>query len=528
MPKSRNQITKNIIITTSGMDGACSAAALILDNPEREIITSSITRLGNSLRDIAITKPDPSIIHICGTGIDSIEEILNISEELKNLGHKIIWHCGRNYLNKFQKVLQDICELNFRDCSSNTEAILKYLKKENGAKEKLLRELAREFIANNPEKIAAKNLFWHKFINNAASKFFRFGDQSAYPKAIRKLAGIEGLADKDKQEVEQLSISDNKKLPTGQSRQMKALRRNISHIAPHDEPVLILGPSGAGKELAARSVHEGSPRAAQPFIAINCATFAKDSDMAHDRLFGHIKGAFTGATGNSEGAFQIADRGTLFLDEVAELPLDTQTSLLRVLEEGIISPLGSMEKKKIDVRIIAATNQDIPQMIRNGKFRLDLFYRLNVLCLNIPPLKERKEDLRSIVANVSHTLRQDGYKLEISEEGWTAIYNYDWPGNIRQFINTLKRSVYMDIPIEDIVEQEKSLNLHDIEVRTAPETSITSHLNISYPSISEEILPEEVFRKKYMQKAYELMGRNLSETAKTLKITRNTLKKWLE
>ncbi|MHC4872817.1 MAG: sigma 54-interacting transcriptional regulator [Planctomycetota bacterium] len=515
-----------IIITTSGMDGACSAALLLINNPESRLYTTSVTRLESTFQEILFAGKEIESIHLCGVGIDdNAVKVGELLAKIKELGIKIIWYCGRGYLNKYKDLLAEFCDPKFKKCVTNTEAVSKTIADIDEDTAFRLCELAEEYIKNDEAEMQRENIFWHKLVSNASAKFFRFGDEEAYPSAIKKLAGLLPVTEEDRDEVEIVNLSDNVKLPTGSSPQMKELRKNISKAAPHNEPVLILGPSGAGKELIAHSVHDGSKRAGHPFIPINCATLASSSELAHDRLFGHVKGAFTGAEKSREGAFEVADKGTLFLDEVAELPLEVQTSLLRVLEEGIISPMGSMDTIKVDVRIIAATNQDIPAMIERGDFRLDLFYRLNILSLTVPPLKDRPEDMKSIVANVRHTLRRTGHDIEISKKGWDAIYSYEWPGNIRQFINILKRSAIMEMPVEDVLKQEFLLNLSSEQ--PASKVDLPEDIKIFCPAGPADIVPEEMVRKAYVKRAYELMGRNLSETAKVLQMSRNTLKKWL-
>ncbi len=524
---------QDVIITTLGMDGACSAALMLLKKTTSELSITTTNRFAKTLRDILDSEKKPKNIYIMGVGVEeNILEIEELLSEIKKNNTEIIWFCGRGYLNRYKEILKKYSILKFKRFESNTEAVLDYLKQDKidiGISEHLC-SLALEFLIGNNDKIDTDNLLWHKLVNNATSEFFRFGNDELYPIAIKKLAGILKITSEEKEKLANINLSESSKLPIGNSPQMKAIRKKISKIAIHDEPVLILGPSGAGKELLARSVHEGSNRASRPFIPINCATLSQSADMAYDRLFGHIEGAYTGAKGANEGAFEVANTGTLFLDEVAELPIEVQTSLLRVLEDGFITRLGTMETIKVNVRIIAATNQDIPILIKNKKFRLDLFFRLNVLSLTVPPLKERIEDIKSIITNIRHGLRKKGYKLEINGAGWNEINNYDWPGNIRQLQNVLIRAAYLEEPIEHIIQEEIKLGF-SIEDTNKPQTSeinVPENIKIFFPTTISEIHSEKEIRKAYAKRVHQLMNGNSSKTAKILKVSRNTLQKRLK
>jgi len=214
-------------------------------------------------------------------------------------------------------------------------------------------------------------------------------------------------------------------------------------VAPTDLSVLILGESGVGKEVFSKIIHSLSPRKHNQFIAINCG--AIPAGTINSELFGHEKGAFTGATDKYLGKFQEADGGTIFLDEIGELPLDMQVKLLRVLQEGEVDPVGSKRPVKINVRILSATNRDLYEMIQTGDFREDLFYRLNVFQLTLPPLRERKEDLRYLAYHFLEKIASEEEKeiTGMTEEAEEAIMNYQWPGNIRQLENIIFRAVVL-------------------------------------------------------------------------------------
>lgn len=225
----------------------------------------------------------------------------------------------------------------------------------------------------------------------------------------------------------------------GESREIQEVQQLISRAAPTDRPVLILGESGTGKELVARAIHRQSDRSEQPLVTVNCA--ALQESLLESELFGHEKGAFTGAVAAKPGLFEVADNGTLFVDEFGELAPPLQAKLLRVLEDGSFRRVGSTRECKVDVRIIAATNKDLAEEVRAGRFREDLYYRINVLALRLPPLRERRDDIGRLV---DHFLRStfDG-RLQMADDAQAAMCSYDWPGNIRELRNVLERAAIL-------------------------------------------------------------------------------------
>ncbi|HEY1469403.1 MAG TPA: sigma-54 dependent transcriptional regulator, partial [Candidatus Acidoferrum sp.] len=227
----------------------------------------------------------------------------------------------------------------------------------------------------------------------------------------------------------------------GQSPKMRAIFDLIQTIAPQSSRVLITGESGTGKELVARAIHENSPRSATPFITINCGAFPET--LLESELFGYVKGAFTGANDNRRGLFQAAHAGTLFLDEIGNMNLAMQVKLYRVLQEGKVRPLGSTEEIDVDVRVIAATNRDLEKAIASGDFREDLFYRLSVIPLHLPSLRERREDIPLLARHFLESFRKSMDKpIEaISPQAMSRLETYDWPGNVRELENTIERAV---------------------------------------------------------------------------------------
>jgi Nif-specific regulatory protein len=242
----------------------------------------------------------------------------------------------------------------------------------------------------------------------------------------------------------------------GNSEAMNEVQRFLSRVAKTDSTVLIGGESGTGKELVARAIHRMSVRAQMPFIAVNCA--AMTETLVESELFGHEKGAFTGAVTQAKGKFESAAGGTIFLDEVGELPLTTQSKLLRVLQERELNRVGNSRTIKVDVRVLAATNRDLETDIHDGRFRRDLYYRLNVVAITLPPLRQRRDDIIPLAeyfvakSNTRCNRRVRG----ISPDAAACLVHYDWPGNIRELENTIERAVVLGasdtILLEDLPE----------------------------------------------------------------------------
>ncbi len=224
----------------------------------------------------------------------------------------------------------------------------------------------------------------------------------------------------------------------GGSPAMKALFRMLDRIKNSDATVLVLGENGTGKELVAKAIHAQSRRAREAFVATNCSAF--NDNLLESELFGHRRGAFTGAVADKPGLFQVADGGTFFMDEVGDMSPALQVKLLRVLQEGVFMPVGGTDTKKVDVRIVAATNRELAEMVKVGAFREDLYYRLHVVSLKVPPLRERKEDIPRLVAHFLARLgARDGRKKILTQRAMTSLAGHDWPGNVRELENEMER-----------------------------------------------------------------------------------------
>jgi DNA-binding NtrC family response regulator len=244
----------------------------------------------------------------------------------------------------------------------------------------------------------------------------------------------------------------------GESREMQKVYRRIVQVASTDSTVLISGESGTGKELAARAIHKNSPRRDKPFVAVDCTALAEN--LLESELFGHVKGSFTGAMQTKMGLLMVADGGTLFLDEISNISLSTQAKLLRVLQERQVTPIGGTQPVSFNIHLVAATNKNLKTMITEGKFREDLFFRLNIIPLELPPLRERKGDIPILIRHfIAKFIDEIGKDLRgISPEAMEFLENYSYPGNVRELVNTIERAVVL---AEGDVIQKENLELGD-------------------------------------------------------------------
>ena len=303
----------------------------------------------------------------------------------------------------------------------------------------------------------------------------------------------------------------------GQSPKMKAIFDLIQTVAPQNSRVLITGESGTGKELVARAIHENSSRSSAPFITINCGAFPET--LLESELFGYMKGAFTGANENRRGLFQAAHGGTLFMDEMGNMNLAMQVKLYRVLQEGKVRPLGSTDEIDVDVRVIAATNKDLEKAIAAGEFREDLYYRLSVIPLHVPALRDRREDIPLLARHFLERFRKTMEKNveAVSAEAMSLLESYDWPGNVRELENTIERAVALengrDITVGVLPDRIKSGTFVGIGTLAAGES-----LQIPDEGVDFERVVAET-EKRYLQAALEKSGGVRTQAAEALKIS---------
>ena len=292
----------------------------------------------------------------------------------------------------------------------------------------------------------------------------------------------------------------------GNSTALESVLEQVEQVAPTDSTVLVQGETGTGKELIARAVHNLSARCGRPFIKLNCA--AIPFDLLESELFGHERGAFTGAIAQKIGRFELADKGTLFLDEVGDIPPGLQPKLLRVLQEQEFERLGSTRTHQVDVRLVAATNRNLVDMVKRNEFRSDLYYRLNVFPVSLPPLRERREDIPALVTHFVEILgRRMGKQIEnIPPDTMSALTSYEWPGNIRELQNFIERSV--------IVSAGPVLRPPLAELKRCPEV-------LSMGAITLEEAERDHIRKTLEQTRWVVAGPN--GAAARLGIKRSTL-----
>jgi two-component system response regulator HydG len=298
----------------------------------------------------------------------------------------------------------------------------------------------------------------------------------------------------------------------GRSASMRGLYELVEHVAHSSAPVLLRGESGSGKELVARALHSEGPRAAQPFVAVNCT--ALPHALLESELFGHVKGAFTGATTPRRGLFVEADQGTLFLDEIGDMPAELQAKLLRVLEDGEVRAVGADASRTVDVRIIAATHQELEARVREGRFRADLFYRLNVVTLRIPSLRERREDIPLLVEHFIARARGRNPRSKVtglSPEVVAALGAMPWPGNVRELENLVERLVVL-VPRETV--ELADLRLH------APVASNEAH---PLAAAQQELWPLRQLEGEYISWVVAHCGGNKTRAAEILGIDVSTI-----
>jgi transcriptional regulator with PAS, ATPase and Fis domain len=297
----------------------------------------------------------------------------------------------------------------------------------------------------------------------------------------------------------------------GRSEAMREIFATITRVAPTRATVLMCGESGVGKDMIARAIHHHSPRADRPFVKINCT--ALPENLMESELFGYEKGAFTGANTSKLGKFEQADTGTVFLDEIGDVPGSIQVKLLRILQEREFERLGSNKTRHIDVRVLAATNVDLRAALEQGTFREDLYYRLNVLPINIPPLRDRKEDIPFLAQHFVKKLRKDlGSTVEsISDAAIQRLLEYHWPGNVRELENVIERSM--------VLASSPVLAAADIKLDTVPQARASS---------VDNFLPEgmtlDQFEQSIIREALQRANGNKSQAARMLGLTRNALR----
>ncbi len=326
---------------------------------------------------------------------------------------------------------------------------------------------------------------------------------------VKKVLEKKALVDDNKLLRSQLKKKYSYENVVGNSEAMIEVYKTIDKVKDSKATVLILGETGTGKELVARAIHYNSIRSDKPFIPVNCAALTES--LLESELFGYVKGAFTGAIKDKQGVFETADGGTVFLDEIGDISLRLQQVLLRVLENGEIQPVGSTKRKKVDVRVLAATNRNLEELMETSAFRADLYYRLNVISLRLPSLVERREDIAALAGYFLTKYSAENNKAikGISKEALRALERYDWPGNVRELENVIERATLLE-------------NADEITLESIPEKIRTS-LDKPPVALDEDLKTLEEVGRAYIIRVLEKTGGNKAKASDILGINRTSL-----
>ena len=341
---------------------------------------------------------------------------------------------------------------------------------------------------------------------------------------VGKAAERKQLKDRTRQLEEQLVVKNQFEDLIGQSNQMRSVFKLVETVSYSTATVLIQGESGTGKELVARAIHYRSPRKDKPFVAVNCS--ALTDTLLESELFGHMKGSFTGATGNKKGLFEAADGGTIFLDEIGDVPAATQVRLLRVLQEGEVKRVGANESIKVDVRVIAATNVDLARAKEQGRFREDLFYRLNVIAVQLPPLRDRPEDVPLLA---QHFLRMYSAKLKKKLTGFTprameALTCNRWVGNVRELENVVERASVLTS--HEVVDVDDLPPGFQDQPQAGSQVEVFSLAHLPYAQAKR--LAMRAFERRYLSALLEKNGYNVSSAARAAGVDRSNFRRLLK
>ncbi len=365
-------------------------------------------------------------------------------------------------------------------------------------------------------------IFGHKVISDQKIKFIRQCTSSEGRVIVLSASGNSAVSAR----IENEKKDDSFASIIGCSPSIMSVKHTIKVVAKKPVSILIQGESGTGKELVARAIHTASGRKGQ-FIAINCG--AMDHNLLYSELFGYEEGSFTGAArGGRKGKIQQSDGGTLFLDEIGEMPLDMQVSLLRVLENRSITPVGGKGERKVDIRVVAATNRDLKNAVNKGIFRADLYFRLAVIPIHLPPLRQRKEDIPALAGKFAQQIRED-YGIEeitITDDAMTELTTYPWYGNVRELRNTLEYMILMsdaEVTLDTVKRTMEHIAFHLEQQKTIPQ----NELQPKAEKTANQPFAEKNSRKEEILSVLEVCGYNKSRAAKMLGISRKTLYVWL-
>lgn len=525
-----NMSSNNLILTGWGWpEYACAAALALRHFKDADVLGMSTRRFPEFLD--GLKAPSWRTIVIFGIGLTGDPERLTSAlKRLKTDGIRVFWISA----------LPIPDELSPRTAAELKKSMKIYVNEDGlleaaGALFKLPFGDLTPLLHDKPR--AAYHKACRTLLDAAMYAYRNYQDEVSYGAAIAHIANSDpekNWTGAERKLMEHYLRYGGREL-AGKSEANQALLAKINMVAPHDESrVLIYGESGTGKETVAQLIHNKSPRREEPFLAFNCASVTPN--LLESRFFGHEKGSFTGANERKDGLFKLADGGTLFLDEIGELPLEAQGILLRVLEGGRFTRLGGTEELETNVRLITATNRDLAAMVRDGKFREDLYFRLNVFPIRIPPLRERISDVEQIA---------DGWWLRhcrchLTRAQLKVLMSYDYPGNVRELINLLERALVFDDPDFNKIVEENRLMTANLRNTSASDnkstsngptmnTSATAQSPASNGSVYSGDIPDDLESviRLHVRRVYEKYKHNLTKTAAALHIAKNTLKKYL-
>ena len=500
---------ENLILTGWGYAEYVASAAVALRalDGKADVLGMSRRRLPEFLSELAAARAAPrwKRIYLLGVSLSGDPETLAAAlAKLKAKGVKATWISALEMPEDIAESLKGLIDARVFD-SSLLEAV--------GQAFGIDVEQYMPFQATGGTRSRASDVQAYLTLIDTAQFYYRnYQDESLYATTARYLAsGVRpGAWEPDvKRAVEHYDRYGGREL-LGKSQVIATLQERINRVAAHEHArVLILGESGTGKETVAQQIHTKSPRRTLPFVAFNCASVTKD--LLEDRFFGHERGAFTNAVERTDGLFLQADGGTLFLDEIGEMSLEVQALLLRVLEGGRFMRLGGREELTCDVRLITATNRDLPRLVCEGNFREDLYQRLNVVQLRTPSLREHKDDI-PVIANAWWRKFHGNHVLK--ENQIAALMDYDYPGNVRELINILDRATALE---EDdfaaLMREHKEMN-----------AGLSGGLELKSGRVPDNL---EAATRLHVRRVYEKYGQNLTRAAEALDVSRNTVRKYL-
>jgi len=507
-------MNKNLILTGWSKPEYVAGAAAALEALKGNADAAGVSM--NQLAGVMAERgPQYSAVYVLGVGLKmNIGAILAALKTLKAKKVKTVWLSSMPVAPEFAAEVciegADPAERGFDDlldapCESVVDAVAAYFGNLDAESARFYRAYAKEVDDRNSAVGKYQTLI------RAAGFLHRTrGDDSIYEAAIVSLyQRVKPLLwePKIKDAFEDYVRFGRRELG-GVSPAMADIRKRIQKISKHERArVLILGESGTGKETIAEQIHMQSPRKKGPFVAFNCASVAKE--LLEDRFFGHEKGAFTGADKQSRGLFERADRGTLFLDEVAEMPLEAQALLLRAIQEGTIIRVGGSEEIPVDVRLVAATNQNLPRLVREGKFRADLYQRISTVLIEVPPLRARREDIGEIAGG----FWMDMGWGRLTKQQEKDLEGYDYPGNVRELLNILDRARALEEDdFKKLLKEHIAIN-KDLWVEDSASAGLPDNLSAAM--------------KQHVKSVFDKFDQNMTAAKNALGISLNTLKKYL-